>query len=108
MFFVPIGYNFQFDYINKGIIMNKEYIISCMNNCFKKKNISFNEIKYFKLQTFNFVFIAHYNLGYYDINQKFEILFLKNIDENSNMKGIIFSRYSLNNCLEYNNYFKFI
>ena len=75
MFFVPIGYNFQFDYINKGIIMNKEYIISCMNNCFKKKNISFNEIKYFKLQTFNFLFITHYNLGYYDINQKFEILF---------------------------------
>ena len=42
------------------------------------------------------------------LNGTKKILFLKNIDENSDMKGIIFSRYSLNNCLEYNNYFKFI
>ena len=74
MLFIPIGINLQFDYINKGIMIYKRYILSCINDCFKNKHIPFNEIKNFKIQNFNFVFLEHYNFGYYDINQKFQIL----------------------------------
>ena len=74
MLFISIGINLQFDYINKGIMVYNTYILSCMNNCSKAKNIPFNEIKNFHFQNFNFVFFEHYNFGFYDINQKYQIL----------------------------------